>query len=230
MMQGPNHHDIPTNNARGVCLLQSRDWDGAIHIFRESLDQVRQSMSFCEATCNKDRLQIISTNEPIQGGPQDQFFCFTQPFVVLSTEPDVYFDLAQASAQDLNLLVATMLFNLALAHQLRISSGQSPSSWSYNVNKAISLYKHAVHITSSIQIAQVDNSFCGAGDRASSLAVAVGNNLAVLFAEVYDFAALHTLLEWTTKQACKSKNEANTCFWTNLLSFRAIHSFPAAMA
>ena len=229
MMQGPNHHDIPTNNARGVCLLQSQDLDGAIHIFRESLDQVRQFMSFCDVTCNKDRLQIISTNEPIQGSPQDQFLCFTQPFVVLSTEPNIYFELAEASAHDLNLLVATMLFNLALAHQLRSSSGKSPS-WSHDVNKAISLYKHAVHITSSIQKAQVDTYFCGAEDRASALAVAVGNNLGGLFAEVHDFTALHTLLEWTTQQACKSKSEATTCFWTNLLSFRAINSFPAAMA
>ena len=219
--------DIPSTNAAGICLLHSEKYDEAISVFRELLGQVRQHMLLSENLA-QDKLQIIATNEPIHIAEDQPFLCFTQPFVVISTEGNESFSLAEASSQDLNLLVCTLFFNLGLSHHLRSLSGKSPS-WSHDVARAIALYKYAVRISSSFT--NSNGCLCSFGeDGALCVSVAIGNNLAVLLSEIHEYDSLREYLEWVLDRACFVRHESCDCFWVNMLSWRASHSFAAAVA
>ena len=118
------------------------------------------------------------------------------------------------SEHDVNLLSATILFNMALAHQLK-------GSLSVDTRKASSFYRLAM---STCQRTDVHRDAA-----VSLLAVAIGNNLASCLAELFLYHQLETCIEWTLDTAEEMKGNYSF-FWTNLVSWQNTKSLSAGAA
>ena len=118
------------------------------------------------------------------------------------------------SEQDVNLLSATLLFNMALAHQLN-------GSLTVDTKKAIAFYRLALTTSQRTDIL----------DRAdiALLAVAIGNNLAACFAELFLYEQLASCLEWTLDTAEEMMGDYSF-FWTNLVQWQNTQCLSAAAA
>lgn len=118
------------------------------------------------------------------------------------------------SEHDLNLLSATILFNIALVHQLK-------GSLSAHTRKASSFYRLAMSTCQRTDVHREGG--------ISLLAVAIGNNLASCFAELFLYQELETCIEWTLDTAEQRKGGCSF-FWTNLVSWQSIEFLTAGAA
>ena len=222
---------VPFRNARALVQLQFGDVEGAMHLLRGALREVGENVGTSTHRFNlaDGELRLVFSQDPIQcvDSTTDSESVFRCPCMILPQHGvGDEFDLQNASFRDLNLLAMSLLFNLGLCFQLRALPGVDPGKWSKNVRRAIALYNAALKIVSIIEsndphiLAMI-----------RPVAIAIGNNLAAVLAEVHDRCNLDKCLRWTMHRVDSTNHpELVKLFWTNFQSWNSLGDQAAAAA
>ena len=227
---------IPLRNARAVALLQSGEVGSASRMIRLALEQVRDQVGSATSESSQQvrecHLEVAFAQCPLQdptqgNGPELAFLC---PCFVFArhgnTDPTLPFN---CSKVDGNLLNLCLLYNLGVCHHFRALSPWNTGRWSRNVQKAITLYCYAISVVNDLEDFACND--CELAAMIRPLAVALGNNLAALYAEIYDWKKFEACLDWTIEQA--SATDDSTCsfyFWTNLIMWNNLPRLPSPAA
>lgn len=212
-------------NAQGVHLFSIGNHETAQQKFRLALKQLKTyANDFVSTTYHHSQgssLQVIPTDSP-----QDEWtetpsgILFDQMFQV--TFAKGVRPASKVSEDDVNLLATVVFFNMALSYHrtsLTATHGQSLAH-----RRAISLYEFAMSLTEKMESIIYDVGTV-------LLVVAMGNNLACLFADQFRHEELYGCVQWTQYHAEQQLLTVDTTFfWTNLMAWQDASRQAAAAA
>ena len=211
--------------AQGVQCLASNAFVDAMKIFRQCLVELREHVeqrdSVTTSSFSEDRIRVVSVKvqDSLQAIPSPVGVNVYREAFLVTAEHEK--ETAALTARNLNVITAAVLYNLALAFQLRARS--SIQQQSTDLKRSTSLYRAAL---TSLQALPLRD------DSAAPIRIAIGSNLCCVYAETLDFAAMSSCMEWTRHVAAQqmTRYPCATVLFHNLVIAGRMQNQPAPAA
>lgn len=225
---------IPLRNAWILSRLRLGDIESAMVLIREALDTVRVHLG---PVLYSHRTQQERNHRQLHLGfvdgtlaADETSLCFLCPCQITSQHGHAV-DLLQCSSQDLKLVLLSLFYNLGLCYQFRVITHSGPDKWSKNVRHAIAMYSIGINIVSAME--QSDEYDTSLAAIIRPFAVFMGNNLAALFSETYQWKKFEKSVEWTLQYAQEGVEDDLwlTCnIWAHVHLWKSMRSQASAAA
>ena len=177
-----------------AALLEDSPLQAAVHrsrIFAADIPTFAGTGMLCPSSV---AFGVKPSLEPPQAGKG-----YTTPHET-AMEQDIHRD-------DTNLLMLVCLYNLGLCYQVK--STLIPNKSSKYIQKAKSMYKHAIHAWELAQGCMDWSTSC-----ISLWVASTSCNLASLYAETWDFSIMQICIDWAERQQVLGMDEPETAwFW-----------------
>ena len=207
---------VASLNAMALHLMSQGLYREAQLTLRRALEELKQYARALPGVPQNENVVQVSSSKLVKDQSKHlSNQIFSSPFQVIVCDTSSQGDsIAFVSEDDVNLLSASLLFNMALAHQFH-------GCQAAHTKKATCFYRLAL---STCQRTEIQHN---AGT--ALLAVAIGNNLACCFADLFLYKHLETCLEWTLDTAEEMMGDYSF-FWTNLVAWKNAKTLSAAAA
>lgn len=211
-----------TLNTQGSAMMAAGNYSAAAQAFNTALGIIKSCSNMNDsavyqsakcATVNKPSYKLATTHAFLDQ-PAASFDVFDHCFVAVVYDKD---------STDLDLLIACMVYNFGLAHQLAgLSGGEQQQGRHFQ--RATRLYRFAFEILQKLECC----------DDSMKLCLAISNNLAALSLECCDYHKFDIYREWVsallTHIGDTDGGFYETFFVDNFASVSNVQAWPAAAA
>lgn len=226
----PTMEQANTLNTQGSAMMAAGNYSAAAEAFNTALGMIKS----CSNMNNNHDDSIIYQHTTAAAKPTDKpsyklattHAYFDQPATTTTSAFEIFDHCFVAvvydkDSTDLDLLIASMVYNFALAHQLAGLSEQQQQQ-GYHFHRATRLYRFAFEILQKLECC----------DDSMKLCLAIANNLAALSLECCDYNKFDIYRAWVCALLTHVSDEGfyETFFIDNFASVGDVQTWPAPAA